>query len=203
MISRRSTARRRARPLTADILIEILQTIPNTLIGKRDAAILCVGFAAALRRSELVSLNLQDITIDSATMMLRVRRSKTDQPGRGYDVPVIDGTRIRPITRLQAWIEAAALSQSDSPLFLTMHSGNRIHPHDVNRIVKQKVKRLGLDPDYYSAHSLRAGFVTSAARHGALIHKIMDVTRHTSTATVMQYVRDADKFSDHAAISFM
>ena len=208
MIGRRAKARRRARPLLAEMLVDILALAPESVIGVRDAAILALGFAAALRRSEIAALEVRDISIMGATMMVRVRRSKTDQAGRGYDIPVIEGSRIRPISRVRRWIGAVGLEDPHAPLFMSMNCGGSlpargIHPDNVNRIVKIWVERIGFDPSCYSAHSLRAGFVTSAARHGALVHKIMHVTRHTSTAMVMEYVRDADKFSEHAGASFM
>jgi hypothetical protein len=65
-------------------------------------------------------------------------------------------------------------------------------------IVKAYAERLGLDPKVFSGHSLRAGFLTSAAARGASLFKMMDVSRHKSVDTLRGYVRDADAFRDHA-----
>ena len=78
-----------------------------------------------------------------------------------------------------------------------------MHHSDIARLVKHYVKAIGLDPSDYSAHSLRAGFVTSAAVHHARLDKIMEVTRHKSPAMVLKYIRDADSFKDHAGAGFL
>jgi integrase len=68
----------------------------------------------------------------------------------------------------------------------------------VTLIVKAHAARVGLDPSQFSGHSLRAGFLTSAAKRGASIFKMMDVSRHRSVDTLRGYVRDAEIFKDHA-----
>ena len=78
-----------------------------------------------------------------------------------------------------------------------------MHPSDVARIVKRYAEAVGLDPSEYSGHSLRAGFVTSAAVHRARLDKIMEVTRHTSPRTVLRYIRQANAFEDHAGTAFL
>ena len=69
--------------------------------------------------------------------------------------------------------------------------------------MKHYAKAVGIDPATVSGHSLRAGFVTSAAAHRARLDKIMAVTRHADPSTVMKYIRDADRFSDHAGAAFL
>ena len=200
---------RKVRAVRDHQLIRMLACCPDKPIGLRDAAVLAVGFAAALRRSELCALRVSDIQQhdDPPRMLVRVRRSKTDQAGVGQDVPVLDGKRIRPVTRLRAWI-AQGGHHGEAPLFQTMTrggrlTGNALHHDDVARLVKAYVGRIGLDPKDFAAHSLRAGFVTSAAAHHARIDKIMEVTRHKSPTMVMHYVRDAESFDDHAGAGFL
>jgi len=82
-------------------------------------------------------------------------------------------------------------------------TGKPLHPTDVARIVKHYGARIGLDPRDLAGHSLRAGFVTSAAAHNARLDKIMAVTRHRQPATVLQYIRDADAFCNHAGAAFL
>ena len=182
----------------------------KTLIGLRDAAVLALGFSAAMRRSELCALHIDDMDIISdkagLCMLLTIRKSKTDQDGKGQVVPVLDGKRIRPVSRVRAWIKAAGLE--GGYLFRTMRRGGnlrgeRLHHSDVPRLVKKYAAIIGLDPALYAGHSLRAGFVTSAAVHGARLDKIMEVTRHTNPQTVMKYIRDADVFTDHAGKGFL
>jgi hypothetical protein len=64
-------------------------------------------------------------------------------------------------------------------------------------VVKASARRVGLNAQDFSGHSLRSGFLTSAALHGASIFKMMDVSRHKSMDTLRGYVRDADLFRDH------
>ena len=190
----------------------MLQACPNTVIGRRDAAVIAVGFAAALRRSEICSLLVDDVEFLDTTehggerMRLTIRQSKTDQEGKGQKVPIIDGNVIRPIMRLRLWLEGSGITSG--PLFQTMKRGGYLrgkpmHHSDIPRIVKQYAQRIGLDPRHVSGHSLRAGFVTSAAVHHARLDKIMAITRHRSPATVMGYIRDADAFADHAGQNFL
>ncbi len=187
-----------------------MQVCPDTLIGKRDSAIIAVGFAAAMRRSEICSLCVEDVEFlsdgDENRMWLTIRRSKTDQQGRGQRVAVLDGQRIRPITRLRRWLEGSGISCG--PLFQTMKRGGGLrgrpmHHSDIPRILKHYAALIGLNPRDVAGHSLRAGFVTSAAVHNARLDKIMEVTRHSDPATVMRYIRDADAFADHAGQRFL
>ena len=190
----------------------MLQACPNTVIGRRDAAIIAVGFAAALRRSEICNLLVDDVELLDTTehrgkcMRLTIRQSKTDQEGNGQQVPIIDGNVVRPITRLKLWLEYSGITSG--PLFQTMKRGGYLrgkpmHHSDIPRIVKQYAQSAGMNPSNLSGHSLRAGFVTSAAVHHARLDKIMAVTRHRSPATVMGYIRDADAFADHAGQNFL
>ena len=201
------SAPRQVKALREYNVLGMLEHCGETTIGLRDAAMLALGFAAALRRSEICALQVEDIEmLGTQRMVVRIRRSKTDQAGAGQSVAVPDGTRIRPVSRLRAWLEDAKVS--DGYLFQTMKRGGRLtglpmHHSDVARLVKHYVKQIGLDPSDYSAHSLRAGFVTSAAVHHARLDKIMEVTRHKSPAMVLKYIRDADSFKDHAGAGFL
>ena len=190
----------------------MLQVAPNTLIGKRDAAMIAVGFSGALRRSELCNLNVEDVEfLDPSEdcedrMILTIRHSKTDQQGKGQRVPIPDGRVIRPIYRLQQWLASSGLVVG--PLFQTMKRGGHLrgkpmHHSDIPRILKHYAYLIGLNPRDIAGHSLRAGFVTSAAVHHARLDKIMAVTRHTNPASVMGYIRDADAFTEHAGQHFL
>ena len=190
----------------------MLRAVPDTLIGKRDAAIIALGFAGALRRSEICNLNVNDVNFldhnedNEQRIFLTIRHSKTDQQGKGQTVPILDGKVIHPISRLRLWLESAEITRG--PLFQTMKRGGHLrgkplHHSDIPRILKHYAASVGLDPKGIAGHSLRAGFVTSAAVHHARLDKIMAVTRHTNPATVMGYIRDADAFTDHAGSNFL
>lgn len=207
LVRLRGSTPRQVRALREHHIIAMLDKCQPTPIGTRDAAILALGFAAALRRSEICALTMEDIEmVSSDRLIIHIRRSKTDQQGKGQSVAVPDGKTIKPITRLRNWI---AISATESgTIFQTMRRGGRstglpLHHSDIPRLVKQYAKRIGLDPKEFSAHSLRAGFVTSAAVHHARLDKIMEVTRHKSPAMVLKYIRDVDVFDDHAGSGFL
>ncbi len=208
----KGTACRRVEALREYHIKAMLSHCPDTTIGQRDAAIIAIGFAGALRRSEICNLIVGDVEFlkpengSNRHMFLTIRRSKTDQQGRGQRIAILDGSVIRPIHRLQMWLQASRITAG--PLFQSMKRGGHVqgkplHHSDIPRIVKHYASRIGLNPKDVAGHSLRAGFVTSAAVHHARLDKIMAVTRHTNPATVMQYIRDADSFSDHAGEHFL
>ncbi len=177
----------------------------------RDAAVIAVGFAGALRRSEICGLRLEDVeflngSAEDGGMFLHVRRSKTDQLGKGQSIAIPEGAFIRPVERLRRWLTLSGATAG--PLFQTLWRGGRLrgrplHPTDIARLVKRCVSAIGLDPAHYSGHSLRSGFVTSAAIHSARLDKIMEVTRHKSAGMVMRYIRQANAFEDHAGSAFL
>ncbi len=208
----KGSSARRVEALREHHIEAMLESCPNTLIGNRDAAVIAVGFAAALRRSEICSLMVDDLEFldpdenDEERMWLTIRQSKTDQQGKGQRVAILDGRVIRPIKRLRLWMENSGITKG--PVFQTMKRGGHLrgkamHHSDIPRILKQYAARIGLNSKDIAGHSLRAGFVTSAAVHHARLDKIMAVTRHKSPATVMQYIRDADAFADHAGQRFL
>ena len=107
---------------------------------------------------------------------------------------------------LQAWLEAANVTTG--PLLRPITKGGRIGTGrladtTVVRVVKASARRVGLDPKLFAGHSLRSGFLTSAAGRGASIFKMMDVSRHRSMDTLRGYVRDAHLFRDHAGAGLL
>lgn len=208
----RGSSSRKVDALREHHIKAMIQTCRDTLIGKRDAAIIAVGFAGALRRSEICNLIVDDVDFldsrenDEDHMWLTIRQSKTDPQGKGQRVAILDGRVICPIKRLRLWLESSGIDKG--PLFQTMKRGGKLrgkpmHHSDIPRIVKHYAALIGLNPKDIAGHSLRAGFVTSAAVHHARLDKIMEVTRHTNPATVMRYIRDADAFADHAGQHFL
>lgn len=208
----KGTAPRRVKALRESHIQAMLDQCPSSPIGRRDAAILALGFAGALRRSELCGLTVADIQMIPPVnggpwrMVLTIRKSKTDQAGKGQKIAIPEGKTIHPIHRLQEWMSVSGITRG--PVFQTMKRGGSIqgkplHHSDIPRLIKYYAKQIGLNPKEVAGHSLRAGFVTSAAVHRARLDKIMEVTRHTNPATVMKYIRDADSFKDHAGEMFL
>ena len=198
---------RRVKALREYQILAMLESCGGGLHGLRDAAVLSLGFAAALRRSELCYLRTEDLEPRGADgIVVHVRRSKTDVQGIGQRVAVIKGKTVKPVAHVERWLQASGISQGF--VFQTLLrggvvSGRSLDPGDVARVVKRHARRIGLDSRAYSGHSLRAGFVTSAAVHRARIDKIMEVTRHRNAETVLKYIRDEESFVDHAGASFL
>ncbi len=189
--------------LTAD-LIKVLAYLPDSLSGKRDRALLLVGYTGGLRRSELATLAVEDLAWVSEGAVLTLRRSKTDQEGQGRKVAVPKGAHAAtcPVTALREWLEVAGITSGALFREVDRHGklgDSGLHSDSVGAILKRAVARAGFDPAGFAGHSLRAGFATQAARNGVSAFDIMRQTGHRSIATVSRYVRDAQIFRDAPA----
>ncbi|MBN9013547.1 MAG: tyrosine-type recombinase/integrase [Rhizobiales bacterium] len=193
-------------PATAGKIISMVAIAPDSIAGLRDCALLLIGFGGALRRSELVALDVADIAESDEGLRIIVRKAKTDQEGEGATIAVPRGKVACPVAALRAWLDAAAIESG--PLFRPINksgvvSDARLTDQSVANIVKAYAKRAGLDPAKFAGHSLRAGFLTSAAAKGASIFKMMDQSRHKSVDTLRGYVRDAELFKEHAGAGLL
>ena len=191
----------RKAPATADKVLAMVAKADADLKGLRDRALLLLGFAGAFRRSELVALNVADLEFCDGGLRVTIRKSKTDQEGLGAVIAIARGWVACPVDAMRAWIRAAAITEG--PLFRPVTStgkvsARRLSARAVAELVKTYARRAGLKAADFSGHSLRSGFLTSAAAHGASIFKMMDVSRHKSIDTLRSYVRDAEMFRDHA-----
>ena len=199
-------AARRVMPATADRVIAMAPRPDGTLATLRDRALLLLGFAGAFRRSELVALDLADIEEVSEGLRVTIRRGKTDQEGAGAVVAIVRGDVACPVTALLEWLRAANITEGS--VFRSIRRGDhvqaeRLTDRSVASIIKSHAERVGLDPAEFSGHSLRAGFLTSAAKRGASIFKLMATSRHRSTASLVGYVRDQELFTDHAGAGLL
>src|SRR2546423_15617876 len=117
----------------------------------------------------------------------------------------VRGSIASPVAALKAWRDAGGITTG--PVFRSIRKGGkigvRLTAQSVADIVKANAERVGLDPALFAGHSLRAGFLTSAAKRGASIFKMMDVSRHRSVDTLRGYVRDAEIFKDHAGAGLL
>ena len=175
-----------------------------TTVGLRDRAVLLVGFALAARRSELVALTVADLADKEAGLVVSIRRSKTDQEGRGTERALPYGTdpETCPVLAVRAWLTVAGIT--DGPVFRRIdrwgHIGAGMTGEAVADIVKRSAAAAGLDPTRYSGHSLRAGFCTTAAARGATERAIARQTGHAVNSPVLRtYIRHASTFTDNAA----
>jgi len=172
----------------------------------RDRAILALGLAAALRRSELVALELQDVEFEQRGLKLMLRHSKTDQDGQGQVIAVPAGKVVQPVARLQAWLTVRG--SRPGPLFTQIDpqgrmTGEAMSDRSIARLIQRYAALAGLDPATVGGHSLRAGFLTEASRSGATIAKMQEVSRHKKVEVLLGYVRSAELFDDHAGEGFL
>jgi site-specific recombinase XerD len=176
---------------------------PQTLKGLRDRALLLLGFAGAFRRSELVALDTDHVTEREEGLSILIASSKTDQEGQGQTVaiPRVPDSPYCPVQAVSDWLVAAAISTG--PIFRRMHRrdvvGARLSAQSVALVIKELAGKVGLEAGRYAGHSLRSGFLTSAAEHRASIFKMADQSRHKSLDVLREYVRNQERFDDHAA----
>lgn len=195
-------APRRAQAATTAIVRALVGTCGNNLMGVRDRALLLVGFASALRRSELVGLDLRDVEFTTEGVRLGVQRSKTDQDGEGATVGVLaTETGTCPVRALRTWLGAAEISYGRVFRSLDRHGKlrNCMTGEAVGMVVQRRAALAGLDPAGFSAHSLRAGLATSAAAAGVAEADIARQTRHRSVAVLRGYVRHGSVFLRNAS----
>jgi integrase len=200
-------AKRRKQPADAAALRNMLAAIEGDgLRALRDRAILAVGMAAALRRSEIVALAVDHVALVPEGLRLTIARSKTDRAGAGAVIAIPEGSRIRPKALLLAWMAAAG--HDSGPLFRRLSrsdalTADAMSDRAIARLVQHHAAAAGYDPTQFAGHSLRAGFLTEGAAQGATIFKLQEVSRHKSVQVLSDYVRNAELFRDHAGQRFL
>ncbi len=191
--------------LTVDLVAKAVRKIPDDLTGLRDRALILVGFAAALRRSELVALDRADVRPHPKGLVILVRRSKTDQRGEGRTKAIPHGRRLHVQAALDAWLAAARITSG--PVFRGVRGSTvlpgRLCTKQVARIVQARAAGIGLDPTSFGAHSLRSGLITSAADSGASLQAIANHAGHAKLDTTMGYVQVQDAFASSPAKKFL
>jgi integrase len=189
--------------LTANVRLMVEQ-LPPSLIGARDQALLVIGFAGALRRSELVALDVADVSERDDGLVVAIRRSKTDQEGSGevLGLPWGSNPSTCPVRSLRRWLEASRIENGAIFRPVDRHgriANRRLSDRAVALVVKRSSEAVGLDPRLYSGHSLRAGLITSAADAGVPERVIMAHSRHRSIPVMRRYIRGATLFHENAA----
>ena len=184
-------------------IIDLIDT--NTLTGKRDKAMLLLGFSGGFRRSEVVTLEVSQLHFRKEHLKVHLKRSKTDQTGRGLDKPIL-GHPDSPYCAVKAikdWLTASQIKSG--AIFRRVRRGQKMDLSDDKPLsavsythrIKHYCTLIGLDASKYSGHSLRSGFVTSAAIQGKDVLQIADVTKQ-DIRTVQHYMRKAKMFEHHA-----
>ena len=180
------------------ILISDLKLIVQAIIDDKNEykkiqnkALILIGFAGGFRRSELVSIEREDIDFVKEGVKINITKSKTDQTGIGMTkaIPYFDNKIFCPVISLNEWINYAKIS--NGKVF-------NISDKSVALIIKKYALIAGLDNTKYAGHSLRSGFATSTAETGADERSIMAMTGHKTTQMVRRYIHEANLFKNNA-----
>lgn len=200
------TAAQAKAPLSPELLRRMLVQVPNDLRGLRDRALLLVGFAGALRRSEIVALRVEDVEFAPEGLILTIPHSKTDPEAAGQTIGIPFGKdeNTCPVRALRAWLERAGIEVG--PIFRAVDrwtgvSARALEDHRVAVLIKKLAAKAGLDAGAFAGHSLRSGLATSAAEGGATERAIMEQTRHRSLKQVRRYIRRGSLFRDNPVAS--
>ena len=181
----------------AALTIEHLRRIPfrDDLIGRRDKALLLVGFAGGLRRSELAGLQVSQIEETPFGLRLRLERSKTDQEGQGQFVEIVRARTADccPVEALRSWLAAAGIERGAVFRSITRwgRPGARLSTVSIGRLVKDAAAACGLDPAQFGGHSLRAGCATYLLDQGVPLNVVAKQGRWKKADTVLRYDRNA------------
>lgn len=191
----------------APVMLSDIQMMVKGLKGMkgiRDKAMLLIGFTGALRRSELVSIKVEDVSFVDEGMIIHLKRGKTDQTGKGRDVAIpYKRGRNCPVRAFVEWLEQSGITAGTVFRRIGRYGHLKeqgLSAQSVALLVKQRVMAIGRNAQLYSGHSLRAGWVTSAARSGASAWNICQQTGHKSETVMHRYIRGGDMFRNYPLI---
>ena len=191
-------------PIRLDDLHRMVAATPDDLLGLKDIAVLAVAWWSATRRSELVGLRIEDLTVAAEGYVVLVRRGKTDQRGEGRQVALcrVPGSPICPVAALDRWLRAADIRAGH--LFPTTDRWGNVgtapmSDRAVARTVQRAARRAGLaNADRMAAHSTRRGFISEAALVASEA-AIANQSGHVSVRVLRHYCQQARVFDDNAA----
>ena len=203
----KGTIQKGKKPILINHLKSIINVINEQKIEEikkaRDKSIVLIGFGGGFRRTELVSLDHEDLEFVTEGLKITIKRSKTDQFGEGMTkgLPYFDNEVYCPVTNLKKWLELSKIK--DGPIFRRFAKGlsvtkNRLTDQTVVLLIKNYLSLAGIDNSNFSGHSLRAGFATVAAESGADERSIMAMTGHKTSQMVRRYIREANIFKNNA-----
>ncbi len=195
---RRAHGRRPAkkRAISLAELRAMCLALPDTVTAVRDRAVLTLAYAGAFRRSEVAQLERADVVVLPDELVVTLRKSKTDQEGRGIakHIPIAQDPAICPVRAMRAWLAYANVATG--PVFRPIDRwgvlrGRSLTGHAVAIIVKRAAAAAGLDPDVVSGHSMRSGFITAAYVAGQTEADIMELSGHRSLNVMRGYRQDS------------
>ena len=192
-------------PVDDQELAALIATLAPGLAGLRNHAVLTLGWWGAFRRSALVALDVEDVARTREGLVLTLRRSKTDQEGQGALTGIAYAGRaaVCAVRAFDAWVVGSGITTG--ALFRRIDRNGhllagRLSDRAVARFVQEAAARAGLPAEKFAGHSLRAGFATTAAKHGKSLDAIMRQTHHKSERVARGYIRHAGVFDDNATV---
>ncbi|MBL6758878.1 MAG: tyrosine-type recombinase/integrase [Pelagibacteraceae bacterium] len=195
------------KPILINHLKEIINVIDEQKIEKikklRNKTLILIGFGGGFRRTELISIDHEDIDFAQEGVKITVKRSKTDQFGEGMikGLPYFSNEKYCPVINLKNWLTLSKIKTG--PIFRRFAKGSILTSHrltdqSVVLIIKDCLKLAGIENQNFSGHSLRSGFATVAAESGADERSIMAMTGHKTTQMVRRYIKEANLFKNNA-----
>jgi len=203
----KGSIQRGKKPLLINHLKAIVDVINKEKIEEikkiRDKSIILIGFGGGFRRTELISVDYEDLEFVPEGVKITLRRSKTDQFGEGMTkgLPYFSNETYCPVVHLKKWIKISNIK--DGPIFRRFAKGcsltsNRLTDQSVVLLIKKYLALSGIENKNYSGHSLRSGFATVSAESGADERSIMAMTGHKTTQMVRRYIKEANLFKNNA-----
>ena len=203
----KGSIQRGKKPILINHLQSLIKAINNDnspeIKKLRDKSIILIGFSGGFRRSEITSLDYEDLEFVEEGLKILVRRSKTDQFGEGHlkGIPYFANSPLCPVNSLKEWINISKINSG--AIYRRFNKGfvlsnKRLSDQSVALLIKNYLNLAGIDSKSFSGHSLRSGFATVAADAGADERSIMAMTGHKTTEMVRRYIREANIFKNNA-----
>ena len=185
-------------------VINVINEQKNEEIKKlRDKTLILIGFGGGFRRTELVSIDYEDLEFVPDGLKIMIRRSKTDQFGEGMikGLPYFSNEIYCPIINIKKWLDISKIKSG--PIFRRFSKGSilkdkRLTDQSVVLLMKKYLNLAGIENKNFAGHSLRSGFATVAAESGADERSIMAMTGHKTTQMVRRYIKEANLFKNNA-----
>ncbi len=204
---RKGSIQKGKKPILINHLKQIINIIDDQKIEKikklRNRTLILIGFGGGFRRTELISIDYEDLDFVEEGVKIILRRSKTDQFGEGLikGLPYFTNEKYCPVTSLKNWLNLSKIKTG--PIFRRFAKGSiltnhRLTDQSVVLIIKNFLNLAGIENQNFSGHSLRSGFATVAAESGADERSIMAMTGHKTTQMVRRYIREANIFKNNA-----
>ena len=203
----KGTFQKGKKPILINHLKSIINVINESKIDNimklRDKTLMLIGFGGGFRRSELISIDRDDLEFSSEGLKITIKRSKTDQYGEGMikGLPYFENKTYCPVENLKNWLEISKIKTG--PIFRRFSKGlkltdKRLTDQSVVLIMKKYLNLAGIESKNFAGHSLRSGFATVAADAGADERSIMAMTGHKTSQMVRRYIREANIFKHNA-----